>query len=212
MRNGRGLKRMHKTFISYHHENEQDLKDQIIEDFGGDFFIDKSVKDGDIDPENSEETIMRTIREDFLSDSTVTLILVGKETSQRPFVNSEIQASLWGDNPNGLLAVVRDEVYDLIYTSGKCVDPSCNCGISLRKPTSLYKTYLPDLVFKNRQYEGTEPHFNDSQVYCSLIKFSTFIKDPEKYINEAFDKRTKGFDIKIKLSPETPKIQSKKSL
>lgn len=212
MRNGRGLKRMHKTFISYHHANDQDLKDRIITNFGGEDFIDKSVKDGDIDTENSEETIMRTIREDFLSGSTVTLVLVGYETAQRPFVNSELQASLWGDNPNGLLAVVRDEIYDLIYTNGSCSSLSCNCGISLRNPTSLYKTYLPELVYKNRQYEGDEPHFDDTQVYCSLIKFSYFIKDPEKYINEAFDKRKAGFDIKKKLSPETPKIQPKNNM
>lgn len=29
---------MHKTFLSYHHANEQDLKDEIIENFGGGFF------------------------------------------------------------------------------------------------------------------------------------------------------------------------------
>lgn len=39
---------MHKTFLSYHHANEQDLKDGIIEAFGGASFIDKSVSDGDI--------------------------------------------------------------------------------------------------------------------------------------------------------------------
>jgi hypothetical protein len=211
-RNGRGWKRMHKTFISYHHANDQDLKDTIINKFGGDQFIDKSVKDGDIDTDNSEETIMRTIREDFLADSTVTLVLVGKETAQRPFVNSELQASLWGDNPNGLLAVIRDEVYDLIFSIGSCNSPTCNCGISLRNPTGLYKTYLPELVYKNREYTGNEAHFNDSQVYCSLIKFSTFIKDPESYINEAFDKRKAGLDIKKRLSPETPKIQAKKNV
>jgi hypothetical protein len=26
---------MHKTFLSYHHANEQDLKDSIIETYGG---------------------------------------------------------------------------------------------------------------------------------------------------------------------------------
>ena len=40
---------MHKTFISYHHKNEQDLKDEIITKGSKEFFIDKSVKDGDID-------------------------------------------------------------------------------------------------------------------------------------------------------------------
>ncbi|WP_426952492.1 TIR domain-containing protein [Bacillus mycoides] len=197
---------MHKTFISYHHANEQDLKDEIIEKFGGEDFINKSVNDGDIDPSNTEDTIMRTIRKDYLSDSTVTVILVGIETAQRPFVNSELQASLWGSNPNGLLAVVRDDLYDLIFTEGTCSDLNCNCGITLRLPTSYYKTCLPDLVYKNRQFLKSVPHFNDTEVYCSLIRYSTFISDPEKYIDEAFEKKRKGFEIKKKLNPETPRI------
>jgi hypothetical protein len=198
---------MHKTFISYHHENDQDLKDTLIKDFGDDDFIDKSVHDGDIDPNNSEETIMRTIREKFLADSTVTLVLIGRETAQRPFVNSEIQASLWGDKPNGLVAVVRDEIYDTMFTSAKYTYAGCNCGVSLRMVTDKYAIYLPDLVYKNRRYGGQEPHFKDSQVYCSLMKYSTFIKNPEEYINEAFNKRESGeFEVKKKLSPDTLKI------
>lgn len=49
---------MHKTFISYHHANEQDLKDEIIQSGAGDYFIDKSVNDGDIDIHLSEDTII----------------------------------------------------------------------------------------------------------------------------------------------------------
>lgn len=203
---------MHKTFISYHHDNDQDLKDTLIREFGGDDFLDKSVHDGDIDPNNSEETIMRTIREKFLADSTVTLVLIGKETAQRPFVNSEIQASLWGDKPSGLLAVVRDSVYDLIYTKSTCSHSSCQCGSTLRSPTDRFSHYVPDLVRKNRQYEGKEPHFTDSQVYCSLLRYSSFIKNPEYYIEKAFEKRESGkFVVKKKLSAETPKIQKERS-
>lgn len=202
---------MHKTFISYHHKNDQDLKNNLIETFGGEFFIDKSVNDGDINTGNTEETIMRIIREDYLSDSTVTLVIIGEETSQRPFVNSELQASLWGSNPNGLVAVVRDEIYDLIYTNGKCSDYRCNCGISLRNPTKLYEIYLPELVYKNRTCPENKPHFNDSEVYCSLLRYSTFIKDPESYIDKAFEKHrySSKYDIKKKLSANTPKIQPK---
>lgn len=200
---------MHKTFISYHHANDQDIKNLIIQKFSGDHFIDKSVSDGDINTNNTEETIMRTIREDFLADSTVTLVIVGYHTAQRPFVNSELQASLWGDNPNGLLAVIRDEVYDLLYQPSVCTSPLCNCGTTLRSQTSQYKYYLPEIVHKNHEYDGTIAHYTDDEVYCAIIKYSTFIKNPERFIDEAFDKRKGEFTIKKKLSPETPKIKSK---
>ncbi|TAI26338.1 hypothetical protein ES071_15400 [Bacillus velezensis] len=196
---------MHKTFISYHHANEQGLKDHIIESFGGDFFLDKSVKDGDINTDISEESIMRKIREDFLKDSTVTLVLIGIETFERPFINSELQASLWGDHPNGLLAVVTDAVYDLIFRSVTCSNNQCNCGEALRQQTSLYSYYLPELVYKNHVLYGAD-HYTDNDVYCTLTNFSTFIKSPESYIDHAFDKRSKGLTIAKRLSPETPKI------
>lgn len=203
---------MHKTFISYHHANDQDLKNQLIEEFGGGEFIDKSVKDGDIDTDNAEETIMRTIKEDFLSDSTVTLVIVGYETAQRPFVNSEIQASLWGNNPNGLFAVVRDEVYDLIYQPSKCRALFCNCGIDLRLKTGNYIYYLPELVYRNNELGKDVAHYNDSEVYCSIVKFSMFIKNPEMYIDAAFEKRKGDYEIKKKLSAETPKIKPKDNI
>jgi hypothetical protein len=202
---------MHKTFISYHHDNDQDIKDLIINKFGGDQFIDKSVSDGDINTNNTEETIMRTIKNDFLSDSTVTLVIVGYETAERPFVNSEIQASLWGDKPNGLLAVVRDEVYEQMYQASVCTSPLCSCGIVLRSKTVMYKLYLPELVRRNHEYDGEIAHYADNQVYSAIIKYSTFIVNPEKYIDEAFEKRKKGFNVKKKLSSTTPKIQPKPS-
>lgn len=202
---------LHKTFISYHHGNEQYEKDQIIEQYGGDDFIDTSVHDGDIDTDLSEEAIMRKIREEYLGGSTVTLVLIGEETAQRPFINSEIQASLWGDKPHGLLAVATDELYSKIYTDGTCSGVNCDCKVRWAQNHSFY---LPELVYKNREIDrnldlNSNPcHYNDSQLYCSLISFSTFINDPDKYINAAFDKR-EGLNYRIakKLSRNTPKIQ-----
>lgn len=59
----------------------------------------------------SEDTdyIMRRIRELYLKDSTVTIVLVGKCTWARRYVDWEIQASLRHGKtvtPNGLLGIV----------------------------------------------------------------------------------------------------------
>lgn len=192
---------MHKTFISYHHAREQDLKNKIIDkSVIGDEFIDKSVSDGDINPNFSEEFIMRKIREDYLGDSTVIIVLIGEETAERPFINSEIQAALWGENPSGLIGVVRDELYDKIYRTTTCSGNDCNCGTSLSTPTYEFNKKVPFLIKENNtrleNNESTSPHYNDSDAYCGIYKFSTFFNDMEKYIDKAFDKRQKNFDIK----------------
>lgn len=150
---------------------------------------------------------MRKIRDQYLKDSSVTLILIGRETASRPFINSEIQASLWGDNPNGLLAVVTDDLYEYIYDASVC-----NCGTKVRIPVN-HDLYLPDLVKKNREIERnsnrkSECHYSDSELYCSLISYSQFLDNPDYYIHDAYIKRTElDYNIAKKLDKSTPKIQ-----
>lgn len=192
---------MHKTFISYHHENEQNLKNEIIELFGRDYFIDKSVGDQDIDSELNDESIMTRIRQDYIADSTVTLVLIGYETHARPFINSEIQASLWGNNPSGLLGVIRDEVYDEIFDNSVCLHPECRCGIATRRKLSGYAVLLPYLVKENHECPTFNFHYSDDDVYCSLVKYSHFLNNCEKYINQAFNKRGK-LKILAKKNPD----------
>ncbi len=197
---------MHRTFISYHHENEQKLKDELIENFNEEDFIDASVGDGEIDPDLEEDEIMDIIRDEYLHDSTVSLVLVGWATSERPYVNSEIQASLRDTSKNkhnGLLAVIRDDLYDCIYSSGKC---SCGCNVRTQNP-DYYSKYVPNLVIKNNEYHGDKCHFNGNDVYCSIIKYSLFKSDPDQYINEAFDKRDdKSLEIKKLPDDGTPGV------
>lgn len=190
---------MHKTFISYHHANEQELKDKIIELGSGDDFVDKSVSDGDIDTNLSEETIMRKIRDDFLGDSTVVIVLIGEETSGRPFINSEIQAALWGGS-TGLVGVIKDDLYNRLYTSTICTYAECNCGTSLRTQTHEFDSKVPFLVRENNKVlennKSTSPHYNDSEAYCTIVRYSYFIENMERIIDEAFAKRNKAFEVK----------------
>ncbi|MBD7939681.1 MULTISPECIES: TIR domain-containing protein [Cytobacillus] len=198
---------MHKTFISYHHKNEQDLKNEIIEKFGGEDFIDSSVADGEINTDLSEDGIMRIIREDYLHNSTVTVVLLGWETAQRPYVNSEIQASLRDTSKNkhnGLLAVIRDDLYNTIFTSDTCSD--CG-GIVRNRNKAFYEYYIPNLIKKNHAYNGDKCHYTSKDVYCAVVKYSDFISTPEFYIDEAFDKRDNDL-LAIKKIPDecTPRI------
>lgn len=78
---------MHKTFVSYHHSGEQDLKDEIVTSgIEKDWFIDKSVENGDIDTNLSEDTIMQKIREEYIKDASVLVVLIGEQTAERPYV------------------------------------------------------------------------------------------------------------------------------
>ena len=103
--------RRHNVFVSYHHEVDQGYRNAFERLFTAayDIMVSKSVQIGDIDPNLKVETIRQKIRDEYLRDSTVTVVLVGAETWQRKHVDWEIGASIrqTQNNPrSGLLGIL----------------------------------------------------------------------------------------------------------
>ena len=88
----------HKVFASYHHD-DQDEVDTFIRTFDEerDVFITRGLgveMDPTIIDSDNTAYVMQRIRALYLRDSTVTIVLMGKCTWARRFVDWEIQASL----------------------------------------------------------------------------------------------------------------------
>lgn len=100
---------MHKVFISFH-SSDRAYKDSLIslnEDYP--MFIDASVETGDIPDHLPDETIRQKIRDEYLRDATVTIVLVGQGTMGRKHVDWEIYSSMYDGTINkqsGVLAVL----------------------------------------------------------------------------------------------------------
>lgn len=75
-------KNRHNVFISYHDKNDREYRDKFEKLFHDtyDLLISKSVQDGDIAENEPAENVQRIIRDDYLRDSTVTVVLIGTET------------------------------------------------------------------------------------------------------------------------------------
>jgi hypothetical protein len=82
----------HKVFVAFH-SADVEYKDKF-EKICKDVIVTRSVQDGDIPDGIATETTMQKIRDDYLSDSTVTVVLIGKNTWQRKYVDWEIYSSL----------------------------------------------------------------------------------------------------------------------
>ena len=97
----------HKVFISFHHE-DQEYKDRFVR-MMNDFMVDKSVDTGDIiDSGLRVDEVRRQIRDDYIADATVSVVLIGPCTWQRKHVDWEIAASLTDTDHNdrcGLLGI-----------------------------------------------------------------------------------------------------------
>lgn len=190
----------HKCFISFKTE-DSDYKDQIQNELNIDM-IDKSLNDP-IDS-NNEDYIMRVIRRDYLQDSTVTIVLIGDHSAENSlfenqhYIKRELQASLYGEH-NGVLGIVLPNMYDKIYDGEK---PCPLCGKSHNIVNVNDNTTIKE--FSKNYY--IEDHsgcaWSPDERYCILTKWSDFKSSPEKYIDQAFDKRTDPIAKKIKVFPK----------
>lgn len=101
-----------KCFISYHHADEAEVEYFIQTfDHDGDVLIARGIgasMAGDIIDSANGDYIKSRIREKYLRDTTVTIVLLGKETWGRKFVDWEVGASLRNTataSASGLLAI-----------------------------------------------------------------------------------------------------------
>lgn len=101
----------HRVFVSYYHKEDQGYRERFEGLFSEfyDIIVSESVEIGDIDPNLSTERIRQIIRDEYLQNSTVTVVLVGANTWQRKFVDWEIGSSIrhTKNNPrSGLLGIL----------------------------------------------------------------------------------------------------------
>ncbi|KAB5489515.1 TIR domain-containing protein [Flagellimonas hadalis] len=193
----------HKCFISFKTEDIA-FKNHIRDEMDIDM-IDKSLDE----PINSwdDDYIMRKIREDYLSDSTVTIFLIGSRSSEnlgsheQRYIKKELQASLYNSSnntKNGILGIVLPTMYDSIYQgSYNCL----TCG-----GIHNYVGINDSTVIKEFSHNYYIPAFDkcswsEDDRYCVLVKWSDFVINPEFYIDQAFDKRSQPISNKTKVKP-----------
>ena len=95
----------HKVFISFH-EEDIEYKERFVRMMKG-HLVDRSVEVNDIDDRNIKtETIRQKIRDDFIADATVTIVLIGPCTWKRKHVDWEIGSSLRDTKNNSRCGLV----------------------------------------------------------------------------------------------------------
>jgi hypothetical protein len=102
-----------KVFISYHHDDQIEV-DEFIDRFAyrEGIFIPKMLGINGIENDLINSTnpayVMHQIRQRYLQDSTVTIVLVGSCTHSRRYVDWELKASLTQGSytPNGVMGII----------------------------------------------------------------------------------------------------------
>jgi hypothetical protein len=83
-------------------------------------FINGSVDTGDISDDLSDEIIRQKIRDEYLKDTSVTILLVGTETKHRKYVDWEIYSSMFDGKVNkksGILVINLPSINCAYFTA-----------------------------------------------------------------------------------------------
>lgn len=186
---------MHKVFISYHHKNDQFYQERLLEiNKRNQIFEDMSVDTGNIDDDLSSERIREVIRDDYLRDSTVTILLVGVETKNRKHVDWELYSSMYDGTVNkksGVLVVnlpsVNCSYYEAIHVGEKeRVHPECSNWITISNRSeyeSRYPCMLPRII----------DNLLKKDAKISVVGWEKIEADPSKLsflVDAAYDDRT----------------------
>lgn len=195
-----------KVFVSYKYSDAVSTRDKIIKKLSNNGTYYKGEK-GYVKLEYADST-MKNYLSGLIYDSTVTVVIISPEVTLSDWVKWELEYSMKRQtrngrtsNRNGIVCVIQNRVD---YSSRKFGSYSYNensqwayTRVGYNK--TLNKNYFPDIIKRNMQttfsynnYYGftTSRTFSDSNVdtkdYCIVVSESTFLNNPDKYIEEAY--------------------------
>lgn len=98
-----------KVFISYYHKDEQKVVDDFVQEFSEEYevFTDESL-DRAADSEDAE--YLNQVCRDAIDGTSVTIVMIGKQTGCRKFVDWEIKHTLF--SVHGLVGISRRGLAD----------------------------------------------------------------------------------------------------
>ena len=150
----------HRVFISYHHANDQWYKNELVR-FGleNEIFVDWSVDTGDIPDYLSDQQVREKIRDEYLRDSRVTILLVGTETKNRKHVDWELYSSMYNGKINKqsglvviLLPTVKSDYCTVAYSNEKSqIYPNVTNWINIDERAEYERRYpyMPERIIDN---------------------------------------------------------------
>ena len=197
----------HRVFISYYHDDDQSYKnalsnmkylnneklsfESIFEDF--------SVGNGDInDTYLSDEQIRRKIRDEYIKDATVLILLCGRNTKRRKHVDWEIHAAMYDSDINpqmGILIINLPTISQKMRASHKGEEELLNPYATWEKANTdrwyneFIFPYMPDRIIDN--FVASKP--------ITVVDWNVIASDPTKLmqlIDNAFvDRNTFRYDL-----------------
>lgn len=156
----------HKVFISYYHHDDQIYKDILInmQELNLEtwqlqsIFEDCSVHENEIDDTGlTSEQIRCIIRDEYIKDATVLILLCGQNTRKRKHIDWEIHAAMYNSDKNpqmGILVINLPTINQSVRASTNEEKPLLSdnghwFSLKTRQEFEQYYPYMPSRIIDN---------------------------------------------------------------
>ena len=185
-----------KTFISYKYSdviegNSNNLRDRIIEKLGAASRFYRGENGYSQDLTSYSANYIKTKLKEMIRDTSVTIVILSPNMKLSNWMNLEISYSLTEitrENrtslTNGIICVVQKQ--PTYYGLGDGYSWMKN----LNGEWDLSKCF--EIIRQNRNNKKIYTTSFLSQNYVDIVSEETFLKDPNKYIEEAYEKAKSG--------------------
>ena len=197
----------HKTFISYKYSEARNLRNSIIDALGDDaiYYQGETSSSPDLS-DTSTENIKKNLT-DMMYDTSVTIVIISPNMKNSNWIDWEIEYSLKNitrqgrtSHTNGVVGVIMkfNGGYSWLKTTSTNGD---GCTSSSYDESKVYS-----IINNNRFNQNPKKYSCDTcktvnaltGSYIAYVEEETFLSDPHKYIDNAYDKSENdaaGYDL-----------------
>ncbi|MCP1186037.1 TIR domain-containing protein [Paenibacillus sp. 1781tsa1] len=199
----------YKTFISYKYSEAKELRDRIVGALKDDarYYQGETSESPDMSDRTTE--YIKEKLKDMIYSTSVTIVVISPNIRKSNWIDWEIEYSLEqikrGDKTsgtNGVLGIVMkyNGGYEWLRTSITNQDGHTS--------TQTNNSYLYNIIINNRLNQEPKEYFCEmcktvdslQGSYLSLVDEEAFLKNPNRYIENAYDKSKKLNHYKINKS------------
>ena len=187
----------HKTFISYKYDEAQRLRDDIITALGDNAMYYKGETSDSPDlTDTSTENIKKNLR-DMMYDTSVTIVIISPNMKKSKWIDWEIEYCLKDNtrkgrtsHTNGIVGVIMK------YNGGYNWFKSTHINDDGCSSIAYEESKVYDIINNNRFNQDPKKYSCDvcktvnslPGSYIAYVEEETFLNNPNKYIDNAYDK------------------------
>lgn len=197
----------HKTFISYKWNQAKKLRDDIIDALGDDatYYRGETSESPDL-TDTSTENIKKNLK-DMMYDTSVTIVILSPNMTESKWIDWEIEYCLKNmvrknrmSHTNGVVGVIMkvDGGYSWFKKTGTNCHGNSTVSYEMRKVFNIISENHFNSNPEQWHCEKCKTYDWLNGSYIAFVEEADFLADPQKYIDNAYDKSendASGYDL-----------------